>query len=120
MWIFTKLGFFSVVEDENDHNKVFVRARDRADLAALKLDRIIITPEADYRFRVHITKNRWARKMHELAKHIDYPNFKAAVPQRSELYSEVWLTMRSLQTGVRRERNHQATSPREGFRFYQR
>jgi len=99
MWIFAKEGFFSVIEDATDKTKVFVRAREREDLAALRLGvKIHETPDADYGFRSRVTKRRWADKMFNLTLAIDYPNFKNAAPiERKKLYEEVWMTMSRLQ-----------------------
>ena len=32
MWIFTTKGFFSVVQDKNDHDKVVIRSRVKKDI----------------------------------------------------------------------------------------
>src|SRR4051794_33024703 len=57
MWVLTTQGFYSVVEDRDDENRVLVRARAREDLEALKRQipdlQIYETPppDHDYGFR---------------------------------------------------------------------
>jgi hypothetical protein len=112
MWLFTKLGFFSVVEDRNDRRRVQVRARVREDIEAVaklvaskaSVDaEILETPDADYRFRILITKAAWAKVGKTLTADIDYPNFKGRVlsgmrdRNRSDAYHTVWEAMRELQ-----------------------
>lgn len=102
MWVFSKTGFFSVVESEVDPGKVLVRARAREDLVALKKRylrdaKIFAVPSSDYAFRMIVWKAEWVSAIVEMAWEIDYPNFKDAVPSRKRLYGEVWLTMSELQ-----------------------
>lgn len=107
MWIFTTLGFFSVVAHRDDDAMVLVRARAREDLEALR-DRhlaghdILEWEGSDYRFRLLASRDDWARVAGELAAGIDYANFKDAVGERqgasrARLYSRVWQTMFALQ-----------------------
>ena len=91
-------GFFSAVEDRNDPDTVFVRARLLGDAERLALAvgaTVLETPAADYRFRVRMTKTVWARYVADCAAGIDYDNFKNAVAARqggarASVYSEVW------------------------------
>lgn len=99
MWVFTRMGFFSVVENKNRNNneEVMVRARCIDDITrvALRLGTspIINTPHADYPYRLICTKTAWANLMYETAEDIDYDNFKATVhndPVRATAYARVW------------------------------
>ncbi len=107
MWIFCKLGFFSVVQVRGDVGKLLVRGRARPDLAFLASElreftpnatkgtyRVKHTPEADYPFRLTVAKLIFARWLEDSAERIDYDNFKASVPHRAEAYHAVWAALR--------------------------
>lgn len=107
MWLFTSLGFFSVVAHRDDPDTMLVRARVRADLEALReahlpdVD-IVETRDRDYRFRALVARDAWAHAAGALARDIDYPNFKNAVAERqghsrASRYSHVWSVMYELQ-----------------------
>lgn len=105
MWLMTTNGFFSAVEDREDCDAVFVRARVREDaehMAAAVGGEVIETPAADYRFRVRVAKTEWVAYIAGCASAIDYDNFKNAVaarqgPARASVYGEVWATLLRLQ-----------------------
>jgi hypothetical protein len=81
MWVFTKHGFFSVVEKWDNKSLVMVRSREKDHLHALKaaigikatLRRSTAT---DYPYRITISKSLWAHTLSQLAEDINYPNFK--------------------------------------------
>lgn len=82
MWIFTSSGFVSAVQDWNDNNLVLVRARDHSSLEPLAVAasvEIATTPDADYPYRVSVTKDAFATWVSVQAAAIDYPNFKSEV-----------------------------------------
>lgn len=101
----TTEGFFSAVEDRADDGAVFVRARVRGDAEQLAVavgGAVIETPAADYRFRVRMSKDDWARYVAACATGIDYDNFKNAVAARqgsarARTYVEVWGVLLRLQ-----------------------
>jgi hypothetical protein len=124
MWIFTKYGFFSAVcarmsETSRvvDPNLIMVRARVRNHLEALKkrFSTFLYPVEikefvgSDYAYRLFIPKSVWAKMVADLAKEIDYDNFKSEVAdfndlllgESAEAYSEslhrVWEVMFELQ-----------------------
>ena len=107
MWLFTSIGFFSVVAHPDAQDAVIVRARARADLEALRDHvlgdlAILRTDQRDYRYRAVVARDEWAHAVQRLALEIDYPNFKAAVavrqgPRRAHRYGEVWSVMYGLQ-----------------------
>ena len=110
MWLFTTRGFYSVVEDHGDPDRVLVRARVREDLESLAdlipALEVQETPERDYRFRAQVTRDAWAAAATQLAREIDYPNFKDAVrdrqgSDRAHVYSGVWGMLLGLQEGGR-------------------
>jgi hypothetical protein len=106
MWIFTPIGFFSAVT-LRDTDALVVRARALSDLEALRdhvLPDIEIheTPERDYRWRATVSRDDWEQAVAQLARAIDYPNFKSEVARRqgadrAHRYGEVWSVMYDLQ-----------------------
>ena len=98
MWIFSTVGFFSVVSA--GQGNVQVRARDRRDLERL-VDTfavraaILDTPRADYPCRIVISQRVWLRVALGLARQAKkYTNFKMAAaavdPSRSRVLHEIW------------------------------
>jgi hypothetical protein len=103
MWLFTTIGFFSVVEKPlaGAEGKLQVRARVAADLDALRekympeLSATQATPKGDYKFRAAISHADFARGLAKLAEDIHYSNFKSAVgkaqgAEREHVYHNVW------------------------------
>lgn len=106
MWLFTTIGFFSVVQRPGDAF-LSVRARVAEDLDRLReeympeLSETVEWPGADYRYRAFISHEDFARGLARLAMDIDYGNFKSAVGvhqglDRELLYSQVWGIMTEL------------------------
>ncbi len=109
MWLFSTLGFFSVVAHRDHPDALIVRARVRGDLESLR-DELLPDLEleeletADYRFRAHLSRDEWAHAAERLAASVDYDNFKDAVARRqgddrAHRYLQVWSVMRELQEG---------------------
>ena len=74
MWLFLSEGFYSVVQDRNDPEKVMVRGRFLEDIEriATKLQqKLKKTPTADYPYRFTIAKNRWAHYLRDAAMNIE-------------------------------------------------
>jgi hypothetical protein len=111
MWLFCKQGFFSVVRHSHRPGHLLVRARLGEDidrLAALLSEQTgrpftpLVTPDADYRYRLEVPRDDFARAMVRLVEDLDYPNFKLAVhgdPARDRAYGRVWSIMGELQEG---------------------
>jgi hypothetical protein len=96
MWIFLSNAFLSVVQHRDDAAMLLVRARLKGDIErALPGVESQETPAADYRFRASIPRAKFAARMAELVEDIDYPNFKASVPDRPrhDAYMRVWEVM---------------------------
>ncbi len=106
MWLFTKYGFFSAVENRDDTSGVCIRARVKEDLDKLRAKYL---PElskthtskgsADYPYRGFCTKNEFAAAAARAALDISYKNFKSEVAKvdswdRERLYSRVWGVMK--------------------------
>lgn len=127
MWVFTEIGFFSVVADRHAPDKLLVRARLAGDLAVLRdelrelrLDSphapdadpgpIQETPRADYYWRMRVDRALFAAWLGMRAAEISYDNFKARISAsagapRARLYSQVWSVLRDAQ-----EREHRSPS----------
>ena len=101
MWLMTTRGFYSVVEHRDDADRLLVRARCQADIAALA-DLVDGEPvrleDADYAWRVEVTRDEWQAAMQVLVGEITYPNFKSAVgdPEHRDAYMKVWGVMLAL------------------------
>jgi hypothetical protein len=84
VWVVTRDGFFSAVE-ERGTGMVLVRCRAREHAAVLRAltgaeDRVVDMPEADYRFRLTVTRRQWADYLATAAFEIDYDShFKEVV-----------------------------------------
>jgi hypothetical protein len=105
MWLYTTIGFFSVVQKsldgQPDDGSLLIRARANGDLEALRekympeLGEIIYTPHGDYKFRASISHDDFARGLAGLVKDVDYSNFKSEVARkqgnaRAYVYHNVW------------------------------
>src|SRR5271165_7544223 len=99
MWLFTKLGFFSIVQKPNDE-LLTVRARVATDLDSLRkefmpqLSPTISGEGTDYPFRAKISHHDFASGVSKLSEAINYSNFKNEVAnkmgnQRAHAYSKV-------------------------------
>lgn len=112
MWLFSKDGFFSVVKNRYcKDGDLAVRSRCKDDLIRFcKVTKtpqkgIKVFPDADYRFRVHVTAETWAKYAGACSMNIDYPNFKTAVHsvdpsiRRSHAMHECWAAMNNFQEG---------------------
>jgi hypothetical protein len=118
MWLFTKHGFFSAVDDRQKRAHIVLRSRDPADLKRLiaafpevQMSEVVITPRRDYPCRVYLEHAQFKKLAFMLASDIHYDNFKNEVykqpgqgAKREALYHDVWSTMRRAEpAGVRGE-----------------
>jgi hypothetical protein len=117
MWIFTRLGFFSIVcanESETssklDQTQLMIRSRSRKQLEALKARftelakyPIKTNTGTDYPCRLIVERGVFEKVMAVLTSEIDYGNFKNAAgaqPGADEYHyalNEVWTVMRNFQ-----------------------
>ena len=113
MWLFTKTGFYSIVEKPEDAPRLTIRARDRGDLVRLKkrylpeMSKIVELEVSDYQFRAFAPRQAVARAMSRIASEINYSNFKDEVlreqgASRAALYHRVWAVLFELQPVARR------------------
>jgi hypothetical protein len=118
MWIFTNFGFFSIVQNYENAERLVVRARSKGDLQALitnhgndlgvTLKDIDTNDTSDYRYRIHVDRPKWAIVMMKITNDIDYTNFKDSVhskmgKERAGLCSHVWSVMYTLQDKEKRD-----------------
>ena len=108
MWLFTTIGFFSVVRKDGEQH-LTVRARSSADLDRLRqqfmteLSATISKAGTDYPFRATISQQAFAKGMASIGESIDYHNFKDEVAakmgkKRAGTYSKVWSVLREIET----------------------
>jgi hypothetical protein len=100
MWVVSLTGFYSVVVDSVDTNRLVVRTRVRRDLVRLKrrylpsLTHVAHTPGRDYQFRAFCRPAAWADAAAAMVRDISYSNFKYEIsktePRRAEVYANVW------------------------------
>ena len=100
MWLMTKLGFFSAVEDRDDKGGVIVRARCEQDIVNISYflqmkDAWWQDDYADYAYRLRCSKAKWAGAVARMADDIDYDNFKNSITdeRHHRAYQRVWIDM---------------------------
>lgn len=105
MWVFGKSGFYSVVLRDG---KACVRSRCREDLEEFiymyceKKNYTILSQGMDYQFRIFMELKDFAEALREMARDIDYPNFKDEIKnrfgrKRAEVYGLIWAAMATLE-----------------------
>jgi hypothetical protein len=100
MWMMTKLGFFSTVEDRDNKDGVIVRARCEQDIVNISYfmqmkDAWWLDTLADYGYRLRCSKPAWAAAVAQMAGDIDYDNFKSSITdeRHHSAYQRVWIDM---------------------------
>lgn len=107
MWLFTTIGFFSVVRKDGEQH-LTVRARSSADLDRLRtnfmpeLSATISKAGTDYPFRATISPQAFATGMALIGESIGYHNFKDEVAakmgkKRAGTYNKVWSVLREIE-----------------------
>jgi hypothetical protein len=100
MWLATPLGFVSVVQKPGDDH-LTIRARAHDDLDRLRehacpsLTPTITGAGTDYPYRATCSHEAWATALADIARAIDYSNFKSTVSRRqgharARVYGQVW------------------------------
>lgn len=127
MWMFTRAGFFSVVdknEDGRGEGEVCIRARIREDFDRLRdfyfadMPDVVIEQSTDYPYRIYVGKKAWAKVAALMSEDITYENFKGMVAReqgydRSHLYGEIWSVMFNSEQRLRKPHFKRAsTAPR--------
>jgi hypothetical protein len=106
MWLFTTIGFFSIVQ-KPDQDYLTVRARVASDLDRLRqryLPELSNTePEVvDYPFKANISREALARGMERIIQDITYSDFQTEVVrsmgfEREHVYTEIWDVLHELE-----------------------
>jgi len=105
-WYMNTDGYFSAVQNRDDHDTLLIRARRRDDLERLnghlnKPCSILEWIGADYPYRIILKKTLWAKYVAYMAMNIDYGNFKACIPigdySKERAYHNVWLALMELE-----------------------
>lgn len=85
MWLFTPDSFVSIVQHRDAPDLLLVRARFPGDLERLfpaETCNIEETPDADYRYRVALDREKVAEALAAAARDLRYANFKAEAAKR--------------------------------------
>lgn len=109
MWLLTPTGFVSIVQHRNDVNNVIVRARVLLDLQRFNqrnvrdTGQIERTPDADYPYRLSVSKGALRAALDVAVQDLTYANFKSAAQEadpselRNDVYHNVWSELRRLE-----------------------
>ena len=105
MWIFTEIGFVSAVCTERGSSTIKVRSRDLESLQPLIAQTgsdVIKTPNADYPYRIIISKDEFGVFLANSLELMEYTNFKSQVyatrgSDFAHALSSVWSTMHDVE-----------------------
>ena len=108
MWLVTKIGFFNIIQYDEDKadDLLTIKARSKEDLLNTQkylpdIVEIEESSEADYRFRLKAPKLAVAGMIAALVEGIDYrltkPSISKSFPERARLYFNVWDTLYHIQ-----------------------
>ena len=93
MWFCMNDGFISAVVHRDDASLLCVRARRKKDIESIFPGKeIILKKNADYKYRVVISKEEFSKIILDRIMNINYDNFKNSVPDNDlhELYGKFW------------------------------
>lgn len=109
MWVFTKDGFLSAVQHDDDRSRMRIRARKREHLDNAFPDYEILDmreddDQHDYRWHLDIARGEWVDYLMDAAMDIDYTSHvkEAIAKNDQEFYRvllRVWSVMHELQEG---------------------
>jgi hypothetical protein len=81
MWLFTTIGFFSVVAHRDDPDTILICAHVREHLDALRRHHLpdleIAADDGTYAFRALVSRDEWEHAAQQLARGVDYPDDEA-------------------------------------------
>lgn len=103
MWIFTSKGMISIVRHREQPQTMMVRARQPEGLKALfPAEKLIITPDADYRYRMEVPESDLINAIENELENMQYDNFKNSIVDHDyhTACSKVWLTLCNYQHGM--------------------
>ena len=107
MWLMTKTGFLSIVQDRTDKTVFQVRARRVEDLETTfpeLASEIIEKPTADYRWRLKVPRRRVIAAVVQALEDIDYDShvkeeLSGQDDDRYKAYYDCWTALGRLQPG---------------------
>ena len=100
MWIMTNNGYLSIVSKDCGPAELLVRARRAGDIERVFPDaKVTRNTNSDYLYRTVLPRDVVKQALAAMIDHIDYPNFKDSVEDRSlhAAYVSVWCAMAGLQ-----------------------
>ena len=100
MWIMTNNSYLSIVSKDCGPAELLVRARRAGDIERVFPDaKVTRTTNRDYLYRAVLPRDVVKQALAALIDHIEYPNFKDSVEDRSlhAAYVGVWCAMAGLQ-----------------------
>lgn len=110
MWVFTDIGFFSIVRkpENEDAGRLTIRSRVRSDLERLQelylpsMGDIVEGVGTDYPYRAKAPQNAFADALRLIGENIGYTNFKSEVAAnqghpRAHVYSDIWRELLKLE-----------------------
>jgi hypothetical protein len=100
MWIMTNDGYLSIVSKDCGPAELLVRARRAGDIERVFPNaKVTRSTNSDYLYRAVLPRNEVKQAVAAMIDHIDYPNFKDSVEDRSlhAAYISVWCAMAGLQ-----------------------
>ena len=101
MWLYTKRGFLSIVENFHNKDELLVRGRFKGDIEAhFPNARVLENAGTDYRYRTFLPKKVVAKRTQEYVEsELNYSNFKSSVKnvEKHNTYLDVWVIMKQEQ-----------------------
>jgi hypothetical protein len=100
MWIMTNNSYLSIVSKDCGPAELLVRARRTGDIEKVFPDaKVTRNTNGDYLYRAVLPRDVVKQALAAMIDHIDYPNFKDSVEDRSlhAAYVSVWCAMAGLQ-----------------------
>ena len=101
MWLYTKKGFLSIVENFHDRSQFVVRSRFKNDIEAHFPDaKVEKDTGTDYKYRAFLPKKIVASTVHKYVEsELDYTNYKSSVKGslKHDAYLSVWGIMKRAQ-----------------------
>ena len=100
MWIMMNNSYLSIVSKDCGPTELLVRARRAGDIERLFPNaEVTLHTNSDYLYRAVLPRDAVKQALAAMVDHIDYPNFKDSVEDRSlhAAYVSVWCAMAGLQ-----------------------
>lgn len=76
MWLYTDKGAISAVADRDNSEFIWVRSRNIKALETFSDRQPLIKPNADYRYRVRLTRSEFSEALGKYVDGMKYDNFK--------------------------------------------